>query len=233
MKFRSQALVYILMMSLCGCVPLSLSSGTGQIATVDPPAGSSVLDSSTYAGDALAKVLENRLQAGSMIMVTNLVNINDLRATSTLGRLAPQQIGSRLAQYGYAVVESRLRSSMAMSVNRGEFLLSREAAQLMAAEYGAQAALVGTYAITGGRVFISVRVVSLETQAVLGAYEYYLANGSEARQLAADDDSYLQDGTFEQYVGRRSAFESPSTPDLRGGGIPESRSAAGAPKRVQ
>lgn len=172
------ALALTLPWSACSTVPPAYT-------TIDPPPGSTLLDASTYAADALHANLWQRLGPYATIVSVNLVNLDDLRDSSGFGRLASQQIASRLAQYGYWVVEGRLQDHLSYRIGEGEFMLTREATRLLVSEYEAQAALVGTYSITSGKVFVSVRVVSLDQSTVLASYEYWLRNGGETAQLLA------------------------------------------------
>ena len=180
--------------------------GPGSV-VVNPPPGSLLLDSSVYAADALYANVWYRISPESMVTTVSFVNLGDLDRTSGFGRVVSQQIGSRLAQYGFAVVEGRIRNNMAYRVQEGEFMLSREAAKLLMTEHYAQAALVGAYTVSSDKVFVSVRLVSLESGALIGAYEYYVQNRGEVAELATDDAGF---SGWEQNVRRKPAFSGPS-----------------------
>lgn len=167
---------------------------------LNPPEGSELLDANTRAADALCAVLAARLGAGSPILVATLADGEQLERSSAFGRVTMQQVASRLGQYGYQVLEARLGRSLVFSP-QGEFLLSRDAARLMRSEYDAQAALVGTYSLAGGTVYVSLRVVRLDDAAVVAAHEYHLPVRGDTRRLMAG-----QDDLWNRYVGRRPAF---------------------------
>ncbi len=147
------------------------------------PSGSVVVSSSQQAADALQSVFAGRVSKESPILVASMVQLDDLKASSTLGRMVMQQVGSRLSQYGYRIVESRMRQDMAIIPHEGEFMLTRELARLMQTRYEAQAVLVGSYVEEPGTVYFSLRLIRLDDGAVVAAYEYHLPNRGEVRNL--------------------------------------------------
>ena len=181
---------------------------------VDPPSGSHMLTANIYAGDALHKMLLLRMNSGGGILTTSLVNMNDFEESSAFGRVTAQQVGSRIGQYGFRVLESRLGDTLAMERRSGEFMLTRDACKLLADTYDASAVLVGCYSEAGSNVFVSVRVVRLSDNAIMGAYEYYLPRDGDVTRLLASSSSggtggasYGGDGIWNMYAVRTSAFQ--------------------------
>ncbi|MDL2210818.1 hypothetical protein LJC26_08470 [Desulfovibrio sp. OttesenSCG-928-O18] len=190
------------------------SGGPAQVAVpnlpqsmpVDPPGGSLLLTSNTYAGDALHKMLLLRMGSGGGILTTNLVNLHDFNDTSAFGRVAAQQVGSRISQYGFRVIEARLAASMTMNA-QGEFMLTRETARLLESTYDANAVMVGCYSAQGGRVYVSLRVVRLSDNAIMAAYEYYLPREGDISRLLADSSTRGgSDNVWRRYNARERAF---------------------------
>ena len=161
---------------------------------VDPPGGSYMLTANTFAGDALHKMLLLRMGSGGGILVASFVNLHDFEQTSAFGRVASQQVASRLGQYGFRVIEARLASTLSMTPRTGEFMLTRETARLLADTYDANAVLVGNYSAEGSNVFISVRVVRLSDSAIMGAYEYYLPRDGDVGRLLAGNRGHGNSG---------------------------------------
>lgn len=169
-------------------------------ALVNPPEGSALAHANTFAGDALENMMRGRVNKTAGILAATMVNLDNLDQSSSFGRLTMQQIGSRLSQYGYRVMDVRLRADMAIRPD-GEFMLSRDVAQLMQSNYGAEAVLVGVYSIAGANVYCSVRVLRLSDSAVVAAYEYYLPRrGDTARLLRGSGNGALG------YAMRQPAF---------------------------
>ena len=132
-----------------------------------------ILQSSIDAADVLHGMLISRLSPGGSLLAASFVNLDNLAETSSMGRLLSQQIASRLGQYGYSVLDARLRHSLQIIPQQGEFMLSRHTAGLQN-QHTVEAVLTGTYSLNGSVIFVSTRVLSLTDNAILAAYEYTL-----------------------------------------------------------
>ncbi|CAK7071318.1 MAG: hypothetical protein DELT_01901 [Desulfovibrio sp.] len=209
-----------LVVSLAGCSskdPATVAvPNLPQSMAVNPPPGSLLLTYNTYAGDALHKMLLLRMGSGGGILTTSFVDIHDMNRTSAFGRVSAQQVGSRLGQYGFRVIEARLANSMSMTPgpgnNAGEFMLTRETARLLADTYDANAVLVGCYSDYGNTIFVSARVVRLSDNTVMGAYEYYVPRDADVSLLLSGSasngrgGSIAGDGIWNHYNAREQAF---------------------------
>lgn len=81
------------------------------------------------------------------IIVTSLVNINDLEQSSSMGRMAGEMLANELSQKGFRIKELKMgQSKIFIKEKKGEFILSRNL-QEIARAYDVQAVLVGTYAV--------------------------------------------------------------------------------------
>lgn len=117
-------------------------------------------------------------------IVATLVNIDKLEQSSTFGRLISEQLASRITQLGHNVVELKVRNSIFMKRNEGEFLLTREIKEVATA-HKAQAIVVGTYAESSDFVYINLKVVNPNNSLILAAYDYALPMDKEIRRLVA------------------------------------------------
>jgi TolB-like protein len=156
-------------------------------------------------------MLLQRIGTDSAILATSLVHLDTLEDTSAFGRLAGQQIASRIAQHGFMVLDVRLTSALSIG-KEGEFMLSRDMGRLLAAEYNAHAVLVGTYAQSGSRIFVSTRVLRLTDGAVLAAYEYYLPLGGDVGPLmdSGPGKASSLEALWRKYTSRGRAFAAPA-----------------------
>ena len=77
------------------------------------------------------------------VLVTTLVDNNDLRQTSRFGRVLQEHMASRLVQLGYTVREIKLANTLHIEAKSGETILSRDLSQLSRAQ-SSQAILAGT-----------------------------------------------------------------------------------------
>jgi len=136
---------------------------------------SNILESSYNIADKLREDLSKRgISRDVQILSASFVNIDNLEESCTLGRLISEQLSTRLAQYGYKLMEMKLRrESVFIKEGKGEFLLSRELKNI-SAEHDAAAVLVGTYAVADSFVFISTRIVSTKDNTVITGCDYQL-----------------------------------------------------------
>ena len=108
------------------------------------------------------------------LLIANFVNLQDLEQTSSLGRTIPQQIGARLTQLGFKLVDIRLRSnSLLVREKDGEFGLSREVKEINKGIQG-YAVLVGTYTVLYGEIFVNARILRSSDALVLATADYTL-----------------------------------------------------------
>ena len=128
-------------------------------------------------GNAMVRTL-NKHQP---IIVASLVNIDDLNS-SRLGRMLSEQLATRLTKSGFSVVELKLRDSIFVKQLQGELLLSREIKDITLS-HRAQAVLVGTYAVSNGRVYITIKLVGMGDNLVISAHDYVLPLNSNVRSL--------------------------------------------------
>lgn len=139
-------------------------------------------------GEELARqLIANRRAgaAGERLIVTTLVNLDDLRQTSRFGRTMSEAMATQLFQHGYGVVELRKAARIMIEDRNGEMVLSRDAARL-AGEHEANAVLAGTYAMTPKTVIINVKLLDVSSQEVLSVAGMELARSSTVNYLLAD-----------------------------------------------
>ena len=116
------------------------------------------------------------------MLVSTLVNVDRLGESSRLGRLFTEQIASRFVQRGIPVTEVRLREQLSLQPGQGELLLSRELREV-GQNHDAQAVVVGTYAVSGAMVYVSLKLVSPQGNQVVAATDYALPVDDNIRGL--------------------------------------------------
>ncbi|EIJ41680.1 hypothetical protein BegalDRAFT_0769 [Beggiatoa alba B18LD] len=125
------------------------------------------------------------------LLVASFVNVDDVQQSSTLGRIIAEQVGSRISQNGMKVVEVKLRSDSIFVKgnqypNEGEFLLSRELKDL-SSEHDAIAVVVGTYAESKSRVYITAKMLNTNDNSILASFDYSLPIGADVKQMLRAD----------------------------------------------
>jgi TolB-like protein len=132
--------------------------------------------------DAGPASASNQTSAFSALIVTTLADVNALEKSSALGRLVSEHIASRLTQNGHKVVELKMRNSVYMKLNQGEFILTREIKEV-AAEHNAQGIIVGLYAASDRFVQITLKLIDPATGLVLASHDYVLPQDRQVKSL--------------------------------------------------
>lgn len=121
-----------------------------------------------------------RSSAPGPIGVTTFVNIDDLYASSTFGRMVGEQLMSELAMKGFDVVELRHADALQFLDTSGEFALSRDV-HAVRGHRNLAAVVVGTYVVSPERVYVNARLIEPSTSLVLSAGSVEM---SKTRELA-------------------------------------------------
>lgn len=125
---------------------------------------------------------EEPLDEMNTILVSSIVNIDNLEQSSTFGRTFSGYISSWLSKHYYTVVEMKLRDAVYMQKRKGTFLLSRNIRDL-SRTYNAEAVIVGTYSIGRNVCYLSLRLIRAEDNVVLSAVDETIPLGSETAHL--------------------------------------------------
>jgi TolB-like protein len=133
--------------------------------------GASIPGANYKAADSLLNKIQSKLPKDSPILVASFVNIDDLDNSSTFGRVVSEQFASRFKQRNYTTIEMKLRTNVFIRADSGEFLLSRELAEI-STKHRAQAVVVGTYAVASKKVYLTTRVINVSDGRVLSSYDY-------------------------------------------------------------
>ena len=121
-----------------------------------------------------------------VVAVSTFVSLDNLYATSSLGRYLSEQLLSTLQQAGLEVIEVRKTPGMMVSPYHGEYALSRSMDEIGLVQ-GAQAVVVGTYAVAGQEVFINARLLRNDDNRVLSSASLVLPIDSMIANLLANE----------------------------------------------
>lgn len=124
------------------------------------------------AGSLIGQTLPPLIPSNGLqpILVTTVVNNDNLDDTSSFGRSFQNNIAAGFVDRGFAVKEIKLRRAVLVEPHKGEFLLSRDLREI-AERQRAQAVVVGTYAIANRVLYLSVRLVNPANQIIRSVYE--------------------------------------------------------------
>ncbi len=171
MKFRIAFVPALLAFCLAGCAGVSGSKNS--FAEQGSLAHSNFIAANYRAADELLAQLQGRLPLGQPLIVATIVNIDALEQSSTLGRLVSEQISARFSRSGYNMIEMKFRNNIYMKRSEGELLLSREISEI-ARTHNARAVIVGSYGVSGGAVYLNIKVVDPGANFVIAAHDYAL-----------------------------------------------------------
>jgi TolB-like protein len=169
----------LMLLMLSACAPRQKSYRPASYSSV---AESELIAASYRAADALASQAGETLSSQHPVIIATLVNINALEESSPLGRLISEQLGARLTQQGYRVIELKIRQKLYMKRHEGELMLTREIRDI-AQQHNAQALIIGTYTEGADRVFINLKLTQVETNIALAAVDYALPLDMNIRAL--------------------------------------------------
>lgn len=166
----------LLVSTIVGCVTPGQSNYTD--------AKISELVTANYdAADKLVRYATQNLDKSAPIIVATIVDIDNLKRSSRLGRLISEQVGARLTQLGYSVIELKLRGDIFVKRDEGEMLLSREINDI-SREHKAQAVVVGTYAEASEYVYVNLKVIGTDGNIAISAHNYLLPFLGNIKELA-------------------------------------------------
>lgn len=143
---------------------------------------SSLITANYSAADNLISKLRNMISTDNTIIVASFVNIDDLRESSTFGRIISEHYASRFNQKGFTTVEMKLRNDIFIQEGSGEFLLSREVSKI-STKHNAQAVVVGTYAVASNKIYITARVIDAPSGRVLCSCDYSVPIGANTFKI--------------------------------------------------
>ncbi|MBF0417570.1 MAG: hypothetical protein HQL86_04905 [Magnetococcales bacterium] len=122
------------------------------------------------------------------ILVTSFVNRGQLDSTSELGNLIADHVASRLTQQGFTVVEPKLRKSLAIRQDQGEFILSRDIEKINH-DNKAFAVVTGTYTETRDTLDFTSRMIALNSRQVLASVDAKVPVTGSTRELLINTNS--------------------------------------------
>ena len=162
-----------------------------------------ILREAQTTSDTLAKSLKGRLTAildtkrvalGENLLVSSLVDVNDVASSSPFGRIFSEQMAAAFAQRGLTVMELKMTDVVRVgnpagrsaaggkrTWDEGEFVLSRNA-QDIAEQRGATTVIAGTYAVGGEEVLVSVRALDAKSGRILAARNFSVPYSTELFQ---------------------------------------------------
>ncbi|MFA5983195.1 MAG: FlgO family outer membrane protein [Methylococcaceae bacterium] len=132
--------------------------------------------------DTLQAQLKRPLPKNSLIIVSTLLNVDNLKQTSSFGRIISDQIASALHNAGYQIIGMELPIDLFVMQDNGALHLPDEVKQMLK-HYNAGTLVGGVYAPGKRNAYISLRVVDLNTKNIISSTDLSVPMGPDAKVL--------------------------------------------------
>lgn len=169
---KKNILLIVSLVCFLGCTA-SVGSTPSYTSTYASVGDSDFIKANYKATKDLVASLTQLLESNTPIIVSTVVNIDELTESSRLGRTISEQVGAKLTHLGFKVIELKMRSNIFVKRNEGELLLSREISEVMR-NHRAQAVVVGTYSVSTDFVYVNLKMVSQDKNVIIAAHDYSL-----------------------------------------------------------
>lgn len=140
-----------------------------------------IIASSYVAADSLIRDAKT-LHPDHRLLITTIADIDNLRESSSLGRLIGEQLAARFTQRGYTVIEAKLHQGLIIVPRMGEFVLSRQLRE-MGYEQNISKVIAGTYAIGKDRVYVTLKMLDCKDGKAVSSHAYTLPIGPNTHTL--------------------------------------------------
>ncbi|MDP6539813.1 MAG: FlgO family outer membrane protein [Planctomycetota bacterium] len=151
---------------------IGLGAGCQIIEPTAPSDAELLVDACYEAVDDLLSQHQDRQDLERML-VSTVVDVNDVKRTTMFGRVTTEFLSARLTRNNVDVIHPTVREDHLLIQETGQFLLSRDVANL-ALDYNARTALVSTYAPLERNVIVSMKLVSTVENSTLAATDFVL-----------------------------------------------------------
>ncbi|MFW5993439.1 MAG: FlgO family outer membrane protein [Desulfohalobiaceae bacterium] len=180
---RTKHLIGIILLVLFAAQAISCAPSRTESSRMERYQTPNIVQANNEAVDELLGSCNIFLDQKEPLIVTTLVDIDDLNRSSTLGRMSSEMISNRLVQHGYQVKEVKMGEDIFVDKAQGEFILSRELKKI-GQEHEVQGFIVGTYAVSDQRlryfkpqVAVSLRLVDVEN--IVGCSHNYTIQNTD------------------------------------------------------
>jgi TolB-like protein len=189
--------------SMTGCTTSDRHSEASTPSLAEPPQHLSESGDPASLVYLAAQTLADRaegLDKARPIVVATVVSVDDMKASSTFGRLASEWIANRVEQRGYLVRD--VTYTGALTINReGTLVLSRDALAL-SRQIGAQAIVAGTYAVAGEKIYLSLRLLSAHSGELISSTDVAIPLNDDTRPLVEASDRLVPIDAFKERASR-------------------------------
>jgi hypothetical protein len=141
-----------------------------------------LIEASLDATDKLRDKLARMVPPHSLIVVSTLLNVDNLNQTSAFGRIVSDQIASAFHDAGHEIIGMEMPIDLFVMQEGGELALSGDTKAKLRKQ---QAAVLvgGVYAAGKKNTYVSLRVIDVFSKRVISTYDFSVPMGPDAKLL--------------------------------------------------
>jgi curli biogenesis system outer membrane secretion channel CsgG len=123
-----------------------------------------------------------KIPKGSLIVVSTLVNVDNLKQTSAFGRIVSNQIGSAFNNAGYRIRGMELPTN-SFVVSEGGFLHLTDETKKSLRDKNVSALLAGVFAAGKKSAYVSLRLVDISSTDIISSTDFVVPMGPDTKAL--------------------------------------------------
>jgi hypothetical protein len=147
-----------------------------------------LVEASYKASSLLQDKFTRKIPKNTLILVSTLLNVKNLKETSAFGRIISNQIGTSLHDAGYEIIGMDLPADLFMMKDDGELLLS-ENDKFRLKQYKSVIIVGGVYAPGKQNTYVTLRAVDRFTKQVIASTDFSVALGPDVKVLLKTKDT--------------------------------------------
>lgn len=137
--------------------------------------------------ETLKHNLKRTIPEGSLIIISTLLNVDDLKKTSSFGRIISDQLASAFHNSGYRIIGMEMPIDLFIMQEGGVLHLSDETKKILK-DYGAAAIVGGVYAPGKKSVYVSLRMIDTVSKNIISSTDLSVPLGPDAKVLLESKD---------------------------------------------
>jgi hypothetical protein len=134
------------------------------------------------AANTLQQQMSRPLPKNSLIVVSTLLNVDDLKQTSSFGRIVANQIASAFHNAGYRIIGMEMPIDL-FTMEEGGALHLTDEVKAMLRQYNPAALVGGVYAPGKRTGYVSLRIVDLNDRTIISSTDLSIPMGPDAKLL--------------------------------------------------
>ncbi len=146
-----------------------------------------LVEVSYEAVDDLKGHLTRAVPKNSLIIVSTLLNVDNLNKTSAFGRIVSDQIASAFHQSGYQIIGMEMPIDLFVMKEDGTLHVSDETKAIFK-HYNANVLVGGVYAPGKRNTYVSLRMVNLTSRNIISSTDFSVPMGPDAKLLTQPKD---------------------------------------------